>query len=76
MIVTDACTGCRNTTLDELDLTEASAKTINEEDRKRYCTDFIGKRTFLDDLIAVKHFLNQDPGILDADKKGRKQLLM
>lgn len=42
----------------EFDLSPKKILPINEADRKKYCTDFIGRRDFYDDLNAITDLMD------------------
>ena len=56
LIITDTCTGCNKTTVDEFDLSFPLEDPINEADRKKYCIDFKNWKTVIQDLIAIEEF--------------------
>jgi hypothetical protein len=52
LIFTDTCTGCGDVLTTELELPEPDLP-IDEEERKKYCTDWKGRRTFEQDIQAI-----------------------
>jgi hypothetical protein len=60
LISKDKCKSCKHTDSFEYDLTPD--KPITEDDRKKYCEYYKGKRTFKEDLEAIanlKHIFNE-----------------
>ncbi len=58
LVLIDKCNNCGNATKDEFDV--SPEKPINEAERKKYCTDFIGSSTFMQDLAKIdklKHLI-------------------
>jgi hypothetical protein len=56
MTITDTCRVCDNVDVFEYDATPKKILAIDEAERKKYCTDFIGRRSFDDDLKAIADF--------------------
>lgn len=50
---TVTCNNCENIETHTYDLAYKPEKAINEDDRKKYCTDFIGKTSFKQDLETL-----------------------
>lgn len=70
IIVIDTCSGCGKVTIDELEF-HKKPELIKEDDRKRYCLDFLGKQTILQDLksiYALSEFIK-----LDTSEKQAKE---
>lgn len=53
MVCTETCTGCGKVTILDFDLSSPSDELISDQDRKEYCTDFIGQRTFSEEIRAL-----------------------
>jgi hypothetical protein len=53
LVLTDTCKRCGDKKVSEFDLSILIDEPITEEDRKKYCTDFIGHNTFLEDLEKI-----------------------
>lgn len=56
LIFTDTCISCGNISIMELDVPEPDSP-INEEERKKYCTDWKGKKTFVQSLEEISDFM-------------------
>ncbi len=56
LTITDTCERCDKVQVSEYDLTLEKILPIDEEERKNYCTDFIGSRTLRQDLEAIISF--------------------
>jgi len=54
MIFTDTCSGCGDVIIDEYDI--EPIKPINEEERKKYCTDWIKRKSFNEDVEDLIDF--------------------
>lgn len=57
LIFTDTCEQCGKIETLELGLSLKKIIPIIEDERKKYCTDFIGRRTFYEDLKAIGDLL-------------------
>lgn len=53
LTITETCVKCSKEEITEFDLTPEKIIPINEEDRKRYCTDFIGRKTLAESLEEI-----------------------
>ena len=53
LIFTDICKVCNKKSVTEFNVTPRSILPIDEVERKKYCTDFIGRRNFEDDITAI-----------------------
>lgn len=53
IILTDICQVCKKKSVLEFERSTEKILPIDEQERKRYCTDFIGRRNFDDDLKAI-----------------------
>lgn len=73
LIFTDTCNHCGNVSIMELESgPEEPEQPISEQDRKKYCIDFIGRRTFEEDLIAINE-LAEIINISEQDKKKKEE---
>lgn len=62
----DTCEQCNKVETIEIDRSVKKILPINEDERKKYCTDFIGVHTFYEDLEAITNLsisLDQDSEI-------------
>lgn len=64
---TDLCTVCGKTETFEYDLTIEPILPIDEDDRRKYCDDFLKKRTFLEDLLEIERFFNAHPELNNTE---------
>lgn len=53
LFITDTCNGCGDVQKCDLDLVIKPVKPIDEKERKKYCTDFIGRNTLEQDMIVL-----------------------
>lgn len=53
LIFTDTCQDCGKIEVTEFSTKKRKINPIDEKERKKYCTDFIGRRTFEEDLKAL-----------------------
>jgi hypothetical protein len=58
LLITDTCLHCGHIHKLDLDLTPEKILPIEEEDRKKYCLDFVGRSTFIEDLLKIEEFFN------------------
>lgn len=61
LICKDTCQECGQTSSFEYDLIIPAKLPINEIERKKYCVDFIGRTTFMDDLRRIESFMKRFP---------------
>ena len=66
LIITDTCRECKKKMVMEFELTKKTIMPIDEADRKKYCTDFIGRNNFEEDIRAIASLSEL---IDDADAK-------
>jgi hypothetical protein len=64
--ITDTCLECKKKTVLDFELSQGTVLPIDEADRKKYCTDFIGRRNFEEDVQAIA---NLSDLIKDTDEK-------
>jgi hypothetical protein len=72
LFTTETCSGCDDVHKDEFDLNIKPIPPIDEADRKKYCTDFIGKRTIEDELLVLKNlkdYLDQNRSTEEKEKQ-------
>lgn len=53
LTITETCVKCSKVEITEFDLTPEKIIPINEDDRKKYCTDFIGRKTLIESLEEI-----------------------
>lgn len=68
----DTCNDCGNVVKDVYDLTFKPKAPITDEDRKKYCIDFVGRKTFWQDLEAVVEFAEYHK-LVEQEKKIKEE---
>lgn len=58
LLIIDTCLHCGHETKLDLDKTPEKLLPISEEDRQKYCLDFVGRTTFIDDMLSLEEFFN------------------
>ncbi|MFB9843951.1 hypothetical protein [Mucilaginibacter ginsenosidivorans] len=53
LAITETCKTCKNVEIMEFDISPKLPSPINEDERKKYCTDFKGRRNFYEDVKAL-----------------------
>lgn len=74
LTLTDICKQCDKIEVLELDLSPEKILPINEDERKKYCTDFIGRRDFYEDLKAITDWIESVGVEKEIDYSQVKQL--
>jgi len=70
----ETCKQCDKTEVLEFDLSPEKILPIIEDERKKYCTDFIGRRDFYDDLKAITDLMDLLDNEEEVDYSQVKQL--
>jgi hypothetical protein len=75
LIYTDTCTGCGKVTTWDLDLDWKPEQDppVTNEDREKYCTQFIGRKTFEQDLKAITNFIELNKETIHPIHYGKKE---
>ena len=70
LILTDVCRSCGHEEITEFDLNRALESSISDEDRKKYCTKFVGQKTFEQSIRKLAQLRN----LIERKEKIKKEI--